>query len=88
TIVASKYCKKFIKEQNEEIKSFLLVNADLVREVKYYKIFSANMFANKVHNIFQDYFNKSLNYLLNFMPDFMPLIDIIKQQIKTTIEQK
>ncbi|CAG8565965.1 10123_t:CDS:1, partial [Dentiscutata heterogama] len=85
TIVASKHCEKFVKEQNEEIKGFLLVNTNLVCEVEHYQIFGAT---NKVYNIFQDYFSKSLDYLLNFILNFMPLIDIIKQQIKMIIEQK
>ncbi|CAG8480433.1 2196_t:CDS:2 [Dentiscutata heterogama] len=44
TIVASKHCKKLVQEQNEEIKSFLLVNTNLVCEVEHYKIFGANIF--------------------------------------------
>ena len=76
------------KQQHDEIQGFQLVNANLVHEVEHYKMFGANVFANRIQEIVLTYISIFLDYMLNFIPDFLPIIYFLKRQIKLFIKQK
>ena len=76
------------KQQHDEIQGFQLVNANLVREVEHYKMFGANVFANRIQEIVLTHISIFLDNMLNFISEFIPIIYFFRRQIKSFIEQK